>query len=222
MIAQLESKVSRLTIRLHDARPAGLEIRRDGEPVGDDDIGVAVPVDGGSHTVEVSASGKKPWKSQIDVAESGQSAVVDVPSLESDAPSPAAHAEPSPSPETTSASDASSGSTQRVFAIVAASVGVVGLALGAVAGVEANSNYHDALSACGNGTACAPGSSGLGYRSNAGTWADVSTIAFIGGGAALAGGAVLWLTASNGHPAATTMGLAPAAGGTGLSLTGRF
>jgi len=217
---RLDGQVSHLTIRLTGARTSDVEVRRDGDVVPDSDIGVPVPLDGGGHDVEVSASGKKSRKAHVDLATSGQNATVDVPALEDATPAPAAAVAPAPPAEEASA--ASPGQAQRVSGVAVAALGVIGVVLGSVAGLEANAKYHDALSACGGSTSCPPGSEGPSLRSSAGTWATVSTAAFIAGGVGLAGGAVLWFTAPNGHGATTTVGLGPAERGTGLSLVGRF
>ncbi|MCL2448332.1 MAG: hypothetical protein FWD17_05245 [Polyangiaceae bacterium] len=220
--ARLEGQVSRLTIRLAQGRTGGIEVRRDGERVPDSQIGSPVPLDGGGHDVEVAASGKKPWKAHIELASSGQNATVDVPALDDDAPAAAHPSAPAAATAEEPPSSSSPGQAQRMSGLVVGALGVAGLVLGGVAGLEANAKYHDALSACGGGTRCPPGSDGPALRSSAGTWATISTASFIGGGVLLAGGAVLWLTAPNGHAAAATMGLAPADQGTGLSLVGRF
>jgi hypothetical protein len=217
-VARIEPKLSHITIKLAE-RPSGIEVRRDGDVVSDSDIGAAIPLDGGGHDVEVNAPGKKPWKKHVDLAESGQSLAIDVPALEGDTPAPVAATEETPPPPEQD-KGGSRGQTQRIAGIAVGSVGVLGVALGAVAGIEAKSTYNDALSKCGGHTSCPAGSPGLSERNTAGTWATVSDVAFIAGGAAVVGGVVLYFTAPRGST--TTVGLAPAARGTGLSLVGRF
>jgi hypothetical protein len=217
-VARIEPKLSRLTIKLPAGRPSGIEVHRDGDVVSDSDIGAAIPLDGGGHDVEVSAPGKKPWKKHVELADSGQSLAVDVPELESDAPARVASTEETPA--TPEAPKGSPGQAQRIAGIAVGGVGVLGVALGVVAGIEAKSTYDDALSKCGGHPSCPPGSPGLAERDTAGTWATVSDVAFIAGGAAIVGGVVLYFTAPRGS--ATTVGIAPAERGTGLSLVGRF
>jgi hypothetical protein len=198
-----------------------VEVRRDGDVVPESQIGSPIALDGGGHDVEVAAAGKKPWKTHVELAANGQNATVDVPALDDDAPTPARR--PAPAAATAEEpSGPSAGQTQRISGLVVGGLGIAGIVLGSVSGLEANAKYHDALSACGGSTACSPGSDGPALRSSAGTWATVSTAAFIGGGVALAGGAILWLTAPSGHSGTTTMGLGPAERGTGVSLVGRF
>src|SRR5260221_419371 len=59
----LAPRLSRLTITSSEGTPpAGLDIKKDGAPVGRALWGTAIPVDPGSHLVEVSAPGKKTWQ----------------------------------------------------------------------------------------------------------------------------------------------------------------
>src|SRR5688572_9040069 len=72
----LESKLSRLTINV--AVPSeGMEITRDGVPVGKASWGIAVPIDPGTHTLKASAPGKEPWSEEITVASSAARVSVD-------------------------------------------------------------------------------------------------------------------------------------------------
>jgi hypothetical protein len=216
---RLEGEVSHLKIVLPSGHGAAIEVRRDGNVVPESEINAPVAVDGGPHDIEVSAASKKTWKTHVEVAATGQNATVDVPPLEDDAP--AAAAAPQSAPAAAEAPPPSDGQGQRVAGVTLAVLGAVAAAAGTAAGLEANAKYHDALSACNGTTVCASGSDGPSLRSSAGTWATVSTAAFITGGVAIAGGAVLWFTAPRG-PSATTVGLAPARLGEGLSLVGRF
>lgn len=232
-MARVESKMSRITINVPDnARASGLEVRLDGNAVDSSDFGNALPKDGGSHDVEATASGKKPWKKHVDLDASGQTVAVDVPALEDDAPPKkvaAAGAKgeaadgTTPAPEAATAStdkDAHPGQSQRTIGIVVGVVGIAGLATGIVGGIVASSNANDLKAACGSGPTCDP--SNQGTHDSAVTWATVSDVAFIAGGAALAAGAVIYLTAPRDTGAVSSVGIAPAARGTGLSLVGRF
>lgn len=233
-MARVESKMSRITINVPDgARASGLEVRMDGTAVDASDFGNALPKDGGGHDIEATASGKKAWKKHVDLDASGQTVTVDVPPLEDDAPpkkvaaagakgaSGEAADGANPAPEAAPASsdkEAHPGQTQRTIGIAVGAVGVAGLAAGIVAGILASSDANSLKSACGSGTTCDP--SNQGTHDSAIMWATVSDVAFIAGGAALATGAVVYLTAP--HDAAASVGIAPAARGTGLSLVGRF
>jgi len=233
--AELEPKVSHLTIK-PPPDASGIEVRVDNEPVSDSDLGVAVARDGGGHDIEVSAPGKKTWNKHVDLETGGQNIEVDVPRLADDRPvSGAGGAAPGGSDGSNAVADTtsepSSGQGQRIAGIVIAGVGVVGLGVGAFAGLHANSTYSDARAACGGGGSCPPDSTGPTLRDSASTWASVSTVSFIAGGVALAGGALVFFTAPHGSAGGNaqgsaggnaTVGIGPAARGTGLSLVGRF
>ena len=83
--------------------------------------------------------------------------------------------------------------TQKILALVAGGVGVVGLGLGTAFGFVAISQKSAAQSAC-PGAVCANQSDVDKWNSVASS-GTISTAGFIIGGVALAGGAVLWLTA---------------------------
>jgi tetratricopeptide (TPR) repeat protein len=86
-LAVLEPKLSRLTVVVAaEGEAPGLEIRVDGAPVRDAARGVSTPVDAGSHTVEASAPGRKPWSRQVEIAGEAANVTVLVPALEPAAP----------------------------------------------------------------------------------------------------------------------------------------
>jgi hypothetical protein len=82
--------------------------------------------------------------------------------------------------------------TQKVLALVAGGVGVVGLGVGAAFGALAISKKSDAQSACPD--QCAT-QDGLNKWREASSTGNIATVGFIAGGVVLAGAAVLWLTA---------------------------
>jgi len=191
----LESRLSTLTIRaMAGSDSAALEIRRDGVPVLPAELGSPIPVDPGTHVVEASAPGKRPWTSKLEITKDATKLEVEVPALSADLPaSPAAAAALKPVTEVPPDSGARSGSTQKTTAVVVGAAGVVGLGLGAVFGLLASSEWQDAKDHC---TAYPYGcdAKGLDLHSSAQSKATVSTVAFVAGGAALAAGAVLWFS----------------------------
>ena len=108
-------------------------------------------------------------------------------------------------------------STQRTFAIVVGSVGVVGVLVGAVAGVVALSNRSTGERECPKDLYSfrCPTEAGTSAWNTASTAGNVSTVSFIAGGVFLAGAAVLWLTAPSSR---TRMG----ASLSGVRLEGSF
>lgn len=232
-IHALEPKLSKLTITVSQS-PAGLQVTRDGTALGSAEWGTPLPVDPGQHVIEATAPGKKTWSTKIDVEGPGSSTEVTIPILE-DAPAPTptsapaaenhepvsnAPAAPVP-PQTTLSSD---GGTQRIVGLVLGGAGVVGIALGSFFGAQSFSHWSDAKNACPN-AACPSASAaatGNSAANDAKTAADISTVAFIAGGVALAAGAIVFFTAPWGAPKAGKVRVLPVVGwgSAGVSLSG--
>jgi hypothetical protein len=206
--AALAPKVSNLVLDVPSAaRVDGLEIRRDGIAVEQAEWGAAIPADAGPHSIEASASGRKPWSQTVTVEDGATTARVTVPEL---APLGADVAAAAVVPDASGTMTASRGpvfvreSTDgepapghglRVAAVVVGSAGVAGIGVGAVFGLLSLSKHNDATKACPPpGTTC-PTSEGAGLWNDAYSLGNVSTVAFVAGGVALATGVVLWLVA---------------------------
>ncbi|HXK17694.1 MAG TPA: hypothetical protein VNG33_07820 [Polyangiaceae bacterium] len=161
--AKLEPKLSHMTIRLASAEQ-GLEVRRDGQLVGQAAYNTAVPVDPGLHRIEVTATGKKPFTSSVDVGASA-SASVEVPKLEnadSAAPATGAAGNGAPGAPAANATQAAGGSPDvgpgagrsKVLPYTLLGVGVVGLAIGTVFELKSRGSNSDALGICPGDGAC--------------------------------------------------------------------
>jgi len=198
----LQERLSTLTIRAMAGDDDGvhLEVRRDGVALQAAELGSPIPVDPGEHVVEASAPGKQPWSSKVQVAGDAAKVSVEIPKLQAvGAPAqPATSAAPpvvtttpdnSPPP-----SDEPSGSAQRTTGLVFGGVGVVGVGLGAFFGLQASSKWSDAKGKC-TDYPYGCGAEGADLRSSAHSQATLSTVAFVAGGALLATGVVLYLTA---------------------------
>jgi hypothetical protein len=212
--AALESRLSLLTIRAMATgeEATGLEIRRDGVPVQPAELGSAIPVDPGPHTIEAGAPGKQKWSSTVQLADAAK-LLVDVPALTplatgaSPTPPPPA---PISTPPVEQSAHSSSGSTQRTAAIVVGAVGIVGVGIGAVFGLGASSKWSDAKTKCTDYPyGCSQAA--LDDKSSASSKASAATVAFIVGGAAIAGAAVLWITAGPAQEKSVALGVGPGA-----------
>jgi len=193
----------------------GLEVKRDGSSVGAPQWGVAIPADVGEHTVVASAPGYEDWKRVVSVEGPAKSVTVEVPALEPRrAPSSAAAVEAVP--EADFAPSRGLG-TQRVLALVAGGVGLAGIGVGTVFGLKSKSLHDDAERYC-NGADCTD-PRGVSAGNDAYSAGTLSTVFFAVGGAALAGGAMLWFTAPKRHeePLAT-LGVGPGS----VQLRGTF
>lgn len=223
----LEQRLSTLTIRAVGGEAVGaqLEVRRDGLPLQPAELGSAIPVDPGEHVIEASAPGRKAWSSKINVGPDGAKVSVEIPQLEatsSTAPGAGAGASSGTPVVTATTSEppadrpTSSGSAQRTAGLVLGGVGVVGVGLGAYFGVRSFSKWSDAKDACSDYPYDC-GTEGTDLRASASSAGTTSTIAFIAGGALLATGVVLYLTA----PTKKTS-VALAVGAQSVSLGGKF
>jgi hypothetical protein len=206
----LAPKLARLTINAQQPI-AGMQLRRDGVVVGSSEWGAAMPIDGGGHSIEASAPGYKEWATQVDVTQDGAQIVITVPPLEALPAEPpsqvpastitagASAALPPAQPEV--ASDAS---PRRTIGLVVGAAGVVGLAVSGVFALVANSKNKDSKTHCPQSpTLC--DQTGVDLRGEALSAGDAATVALGIGAVALAGGAVLWLTAPS-RTAAPTAG----------------
>ncbi len=118
-------KLSRLTISTAPGvDPAGLEITLDGTPVGQVTLGVAAPLDPGSHVVVARAAGKKPFSQTVVLGNVADQQVVTIPALlpdETALPRPlepvavATVAPPKPAPDVSQRASGSGGLTTPVI-----------------------------------------------------------------------------------------------------------
>lgn len=192
--AAVQPKVSRLSVVVEAASTPGLEVKRDGTPVGPGQWGVPMPVDAGIHVIQASAPGKRAWTAQVEVKPGGVTSTLVVRALEDD-------------PASRDAGGAGDG--RRTIALVTAGAGVVAVGVGAALGFAAKSRFDESRPFC-NGDRC--DRRGMDIRSSAVARANVATAVFGVGLAAIAGGGVLWLTARSSTQGAS-LGLSPAVGG---------
>lgn len=225
----LTPNLMKLTIVVGSAAAIeGLEVRRDGVVVPRALWGSAVPVDPGHHTLTASAPGWKPWEGGVDVSKPAETITAEIPALErapepepvaSTAPAPVVVAPPTPVPLP---AEAPSTSPRRTIALVVGGVGAAGLAVGTVFGVLALDKKHAADASCPGGSSGPCYAAGVHDSKTAVTDGNVSTVAFVAGGALVAGAAALWITAPK--PSRTGARLAPFldASTAGIGVSGRF
>lgn len=220
--AALQARLGKISVVMSEAARAlpGVQVTRDGVDLGPLQWDLPVPVDPGDHEIVVRASGRKPWKQRVTVAEGatqavevplpdpGATAVVPkavpvvpvVPALATTPPPPALapRAAPLPLLPPSAAEVASSSSWQRPVGVVAAGLGVVGIGVGAVLGATANSKWSQSTKAgdrayCDASNVCGP--TGMALRNTVYDLARGSTAAFIAGSVLVAGGALVFFTA---------------------------
>jgi hypothetical protein len=209
--ARLEPLLFRVSFVLASADDIAVVL--DGRPVDRAVLGTPTPIDPGRHVVVASAPGKKSWTKAVEVGSDGRAIVVTVPALDNERA--AESVTPSRSPADTTPPPATDSNKQRAVGLAIAGVGAAGLAAGTVFGLLATSKWHEASAHCPGNVCTDP--HWLDVRQDANTQADASTILFAVGGAALAAGGVLWLTAPR-APKAPTVGISP----NGVAFAGTF
>jgi serine/threonine-protein kinase len=208
--------LSRIVVDVRDSEKGiGLEVRRDGVAVAKAQWGTAMAVDPGRHTVSASAPARAPWETSVVVGPGGQTVTVAVPVLFArsgaaegqDKSGEGATAERAtialaPAPPRDAQTESQGLGTQRILALVSGGVGVAGLTLGTVFGLQSQSKHDDAENHC-TGEICRE-QAGVDLKAEAKVAGNLSTVAFVLGAAGLAGGAVLWFSAPSApHGAAT-------------------
>jgi hypothetical protein len=184
----LEPRLARLTITVSPATQGleGLEIQRDGVVVGQASFGAAAPVDPGTHRVRATAKGHEPWEKTVEISQQGTTIEIQIPDLGAAEAGPGA-----PSPLL---------SPRRIAAISVGGVGIAGLAAGAALGIMASSTWSDAQHRCPSRLDCPAEAHDLSLRALSFSYG--STAAFAAGGALVATGLILWLTAPSRAPSA--------------------
>lgn len=201
----LEPRLSKLWIHVADGNDPATLVKRDGEPIPRESWGIAIPIDAGDHLLEASAPGRTAWSGSVHVEGEGKDVPVEVPQLgEAPVTEPASTPPVASTPAAPAAATApvpsSSMSTQRVVGIVVGSVGIVGIGVGSFFGLRAKAKKDDSLDnghCPNNPNVC--DQTGTDLRNQARSSATVATVSMIAGGAALAGGIVLFLTAPRAH-----------------------
>ncbi|HEY2733698.1 MAG TPA: hypothetical protein VGI70_06920 [Polyangiales bacterium] len=211
--ANLEPQLSTLRLQPSAAEPDDLQIELDGTVLHHDELAASLPIDPGVHGLIASASGRLTWRHEFTIGSAAQRVTIDVPPLQPIEPAAEAPAPPPPKLEAplaparalplTAAEPVEHGSFQRVLGYVSAGAGVVGIGIGIALGLMRNRDVSKLDRYCDldAGTcAIAPGESAtraqielLQHRARG--EATGATLGFILGGAALASGVVLVLTA---------------------------
>jgi hypothetical protein len=191
---------------------SGLAITRDEEPVSTLQLGLALPVDGGSHVVAVTAPHKKRFTTTVTVPPKEGTVTVTIPALEDEPIVATGGSEPAT--PITQPSQGTSGSGRRIAGLITGVVGLAGLAFGGAAGLVATLDWNASNSTdngCNSGTTTCLTQHGIDLRSSAQTWATVANVALVAGGVVLVAGVIVFLTAPR---ASRTLAFSP--GGVGV------
>lgn len=185
----LEQRLSKLELKVATARRVpGLELRLNDVVVPSASWNAPLPVDPGPMRIEARAPGKKPWRTQINVAEGPGNQAVEMVQLQ-DAP-----LAPKPATSTTDPRPSNT-PTQRIVGYVMGAAGIVALGAGGFFGYRAYSLNKDSKNECRSEDPNACTQAGVGQREDAKSAAMISTIVTASGGALVVGGLTLVLTA---------------------------
>jgi hypothetical protein len=224
-IAELEPRLSHLTIVVGAHKIDGLAIERDGKPVDAVTWDRALPIDGGSYVIAASAPGYDGWQITVAVPPENGNVRAEVPALRHKPAAPPA-APPMPPALTPVMHDEGTPTTRngswltsrRKIALGAAGVAAAGAITGAVLGVIARGKHADAFKLCPDpAMPCADAARADSLTASAhrlGIGADVG-FGIAAAGAITAG--ALWLT---GAPESRRTAIVPTANG--VAVMGRF
>jgi hypothetical protein len=230
--AALRGRMSTLLIEVPApiAATPGLEIRRNGVPLGRGAWNTAAPVDGGQYAIQVAAPGKKSWEGVVVVKPESDKARMTVPPLTDESTLGAAavaSSGQSPAPNDASAKSAEHAPAGKPWGVAewagVAMVGAGAIALGTSGYFLASALSHkkDAEPHC-QGNYC--NATGLSERETAAEKGNVATALSITGGALVAAGVVTFFVgrSSSGKDAGVAAFVAPTPAGFSCALTGRF
>ncbi|WP_394850466.1 tetratricopeptide repeat protein [Pendulispora brunnea] len=185
--AAVEAKLSRVKFVSAPPSSAAATIKIDGKTIGAGTLGTSIPMDPGTHRIEVSASGKKSRDVTFEVPQGPSTTEIQVPALEDTSVASARTEEPAPKEPTRSPS-----SSKRTLGFVLGGVGIAGLAAGTVFGViylGKKDDYNKCNGFCGGSE-----QADQDQKSSAQTAGWISTAAFGVGIVGLAAGTILILT----------------------------
>ena len=195
-LADLAPRLRRIRIQVSPGgRIAGLELTLDGLMLAAERWGEEERVDPGVHMIGATAPRYRAWEQKVEVAE-GASVTIEVPALTqiphaipSSAPPPAMAPPALPPPPRAS-------SARRVLGFVTGGAGIAALGTGLVLGVRSWALYAGTDGQC-IGNTCSP--QAFAQRKDAIQSGDIATVLSVAGGAAIAAGAVIFLTSPSPH-----------------------
>jgi hypothetical protein len=221
---KLEPRLPKYTVKI-TAPAVGLTVTVDGQPI-DLSLDVQLPIDPGTYAVEAAAPGRVAWQGQLTAVE-GKTVEVEVPALEATSSGQIKQVKPGKPGKPGKPAKVAGGTPgrgRRIFGLVLTGVGVGGLVAGGVFGARASTLNNEAKDLCGGNIARCMGDimAAEDKVDQARSAANISTVAFIAGGAVAATGLILFVTAPKGERRAVS--IAPLVDGTtaGLSLSGRY
>lgn len=208
---ELEKKLSYVRVMV-DGPVAAQTLFLDGKELGRTGWGSGLPVDPGDHVVEAKAAGFTPWKTTLHVTPGAGTVSVAVPRLVAEQVHEA--------PKSPGTSTKEAPRTTPIAGWVTLGVGVVGLGIGTVFGLQTLSSKSDADALCPTNR-CASDARVRELDSSARSSATISTVAFVVGAAGVGIGTV-WLLLGRAPKSGTSVGWTVTPTPRSLSVTGAF
>lgn len=217
----LEPRLPKLVIKPPAQLPAGLTVQRDGALVNAGEFGLALYADPGVHEVTASAPGFEAVSRKVTLVE-GKTETIAIPDLiaRPEPVKPDAKLE-QPAGDTTPVS-----STWKYLGLGIGGAGIVAVGVGLVVGAQAISANNKAKELCGNDLACSAMNvdEGMQLVADGRSKATISTVLVVAGGAAIAAGAIVYLTAPSARERTTAARIIPMIhkAGAGIGFAGTF
>jgi hypothetical protein len=201
----LEPRLPKLAIRLAATAPAGTQVQRDDVELGAASLDTPLPVDPGPHSVTATAPDHEPRRFEVTLREA-ESQTIDV--------EPGAKRATNLVAEVTS--DQAPSSSQRTVGYVLGGVGLVGLAVGTVAGVMVLERKSTVDDNCDAAKRC--NTEGFDAAESGRTLGIVTTAGLVVGALGVASGAYLILSSPKEQGPRTALVTSASPRGAGLSL----
>jgi hypothetical protein len=186
----LEPKLAYLSLDLDGSAPRGLVVERNGGAVPLASLGVAIPIDPGTHNLTARAPSHHAWSETIDVPPGPGKLRLRIPRLKEQPRERAATA--------SAAVKREPWTTQHTAGVVTGLVGVAGILTGGGLGLHAKSegdrSKQDDFCPTDDHNGCT--AEGVDLRDRARAFGTAATICVIAGAALLTTGVVVWSTAS--------------------------
>jgi len=198
----LKAKLSHVVLRASET-PDGMAITMDGRNINIAVLGAPMPLDPGSHTIHVSATGRQPWSRQLLVSEGPATVDVSIPLLANEAATAAPPLAPAPvpgpaQPPVTTQPEPSSPAPKDggvpTLAWIGFGIAGVGTVVGTITGIVSISKTSDLKDACPDNE-CPESEESA--RSSANTMANLSNVSFAFAGAGAIMGIIVLATAGS-------------------------
>lgn len=223
-LAALLPRVPKLTIRLDPGTPSGATVSRNGVVLGQAAMGTPLPVDPGDHQIMVTAPGRKDSRTLVRMQPGETRTVIARVGEPQEQTSPSGSSIQA-SGERTTVESGSAPSLRRTLGYVSGGLGLVGLGAGTYFALRAKSRNDEALSKYCEGTVCTD-PAGVTLTNESRDAGKLSIVGFVAGGALLATGTALIITAPPSSSPQASRRVVVGVGGPGtwlgVNVTGRL